>query len=86
MNGDLTLIAHRIKLHLDEMLEGDPELVPELDLIAPEIEQYLRVSKQIERFTHLSVKVHGENQSSGGRKMAESATREVPLRSEESQD
>jgi hypothetical protein len=77
VTGDLMSMAHRIKRHIDELFEGDPEFVPELDLIAPEIDQYLRVSKQIERFALLTEKRYGRSPASSARKVAEQATREL---------
>jgi hypothetical protein len=54
---DLLLIARRYSLELKEVLNTDPSAPEELELIEPSLDQYLRVTKQLDRFTQLVVKL-----------------------------
>jgi hypothetical protein len=65
VNGDLLLMAHRIKQELDDLSEGDSEFGPELDQVAAIVDQYLRVLKQLHSFTHLAAKVSCDGRNSG---------------------
>jgi hypothetical protein len=65
VNGDLLLMEYRIKRELEDLSDGDPDFGTGLDKVAAIGDQYLRVIKQLERFTHLAVKVSGDGRNSG---------------------
>jgi hypothetical protein len=84
VNGDLLLMEYRIKRDLEGLSEGDPEFGPALDQVAAVVDQYLRVIKQLERFTHLATKMSGDSRSRGRVEVPSERREETPP-SEESQ-
>jgi hypothetical protein len=64
LNADLMLIAHRFRHALDEALQQPPETLAEMAEFMPGIDGYLRVVKQIDRFSQLALKLQGTNAKS----------------------
>lgn len=57
VNGDLMLLAYRMRQALDGLFDEPPESVQELQAAMPGLEGYLKVTKQIDRFSQLAVKL-----------------------------
>ena len=65
VNGDLLLIARRLKQELDDFLHRPSESAEELLLAQSVFDQHLRVAKQIDRFAQLDIKLRAaENEGS----------------------
>ncbi len=57
INGDLLLIARRLRQELDDFLDRPSESAEELLLAQSVFDQHLRVAKQIDRFAQLDIKL-----------------------------
>ena len=57
VNGDLLLIARRLRQELDDFLNRPSESAEELLLAQSFFDQHLRVAKQIDRFAQLDIKL-----------------------------
>lgn len=57
VNGDLMLIAYRLQAVLGDVLQRPPESLVELSELMPAIDGYLRVTKQVERYSQLALKM-----------------------------
>ena len=53
VNADLFLMAHRLMQGMGDVLESRPDSLEEFDLVHQSLDHYLRVTKQIDRFTQL---------------------------------
>lgn len=53
VNADLFLMAHRLMQGMGDVLESRPDSLEEFDLAHQSLDHYLRVTKQIDRFTQL---------------------------------
>jgi hypothetical protein len=53
VNADLFLMAHRLMQGMGDVLESRPDSLEEFDLAHQSLDNYLRVTKQIDRFTQL---------------------------------
>jgi hypothetical protein len=61
VNGDLMSLASRFRGALEEVLERSPESLAEMAEFMPTIDVYLRVTKQVERYSQLALKLKREN-------------------------
>jgi hypothetical protein len=57
VNSDLLLIAFRLKQTIDQAQESGAKSLEELDYLLPAIETYLQITKQIDRFSRLELKL-----------------------------
>ena len=62
VNADLMLIAHRFRHVLEGALQESPETLAEMTEFMLGLDSYLRVVKQVDRFSQLAVKLRGEQQ------------------------
>jgi hypothetical protein len=53
VNADLFLMAHRLMQGMGDVLASRPDSLEEFDLVHQSLDHYLRVTKQIDRFTQL---------------------------------
>lgn len=56
VNSDLMLLAYRLKQSIDSALT-EPDASEELEMLMPAVENYLKVVKQIERFSKLDLQL-----------------------------
>lgn len=59
VNADLMLIAHRFRHVLEEVMQQPPETLAEMSEFMPGVDNYLKVVKQVDRFSQLAVKLRG---------------------------
>jgi hypothetical protein len=57
VNGDLMLIEYRMRQSLDVLLKEAPRSPEEFQAAMPGVDAYLRVVKQIDRFSQLALKL-----------------------------
>jgi hypothetical protein len=57
VNGDLLLMARRLRQELDDFLNRPSQSTEELLLAQAVFDQYLRLAKQIDRFAQLDIKL-----------------------------
>ena len=61
VNADLMLLAGRFRHVLEEAMQQSPETLAEMAELMPGVDSYLRVVKQVDRFSQLAVKLRGSN-------------------------
>lgn len=57
VHGDLMLLEYRMRQALDGLFDTPPESLQELQAAMPGVEGYLKVTKQIDRFAQLAMKL-----------------------------
>jgi hypothetical protein len=57
VNADLMQIAHRLQQVLNEAMQQPPETLAEMAEFMPGLDGYLRVVKQVDRFSQLALKL-----------------------------
>lgn len=63
VNADLMKIAHRFQRVLDGAMQQPPETLAEMTEFVPGLDSYLRVVKQVDRFSQLALKLQaGKNE------------------------
>jgi hypothetical protein len=58
VNADLMKIAHQFQRVLDDAMQQAPETLSEMIEFMPGIDGYLRIVKQVDRFSQLTMKLH----------------------------
>jgi len=66
-NADLQLIAYRMKQALEEALQQGPATIADLEELERTLEQYIKITKQIDRFTQAAMKLAASPSAQGSK-------------------
>jgi hypothetical protein len=57
INGDLMLLEYRFRQGLDELFKESPHSLEELTIAMPSVDAFLRIAKQIDRYSQFAAKL-----------------------------